>query len=286
MMTPPRAPPASRIRLLVSDIDGTLINGDKELTPATLAATAKLRQAGIRLCLVSSRSVRGMRMYLDEIGNDGPAAGLNGGEIVAADGSLLEMQPLAADAARLAVETLSLNHVDCWAFSGGEWLIRDVAGPYVPRERKAVRFEPTLVASFEPHIHRIGKIMGSSTDYHLLERMEIELQTLLGSEVSSHRSSPWYLDITHARANKNYAARRLAGLLDIDPSEVACIGDMDNDIAMLSQAALAIAMGNAPAAVAEAAHFVTGTNDRDGWAEAVEELILPRAPSDRQGDRA
>ncbi len=279
MMTPPRAPPASRIRLLVSDIDGTLIDGNKELTPATRAAIVRLRQAGIRLCLVSSRSVRGMRPYLAEIGNDGPAAGLNGGEIVAADGSVLETRPLAAEVARLAIETLTLNHVDCWAFSGDEWLIRDVAGPYVPRERRAVRFEPTVVTSFERHIDRIGKIMGASNDYHLLERMETELQTMLGGDVSAHRSSPWYLDVTHPLANKARAARRLARLLGIDPSEVACIGDMDNDTAMLADAALGIAMGNAPPAVAAAAHFVTATNDEDGWAEAVEDLILPRAPN-------
>ncbi len=281
MIPAPRAPAAARIRLLVSDIDGTLINGDKELTPATLDAVASLRQAGIRLCLVSSRSVRGMRTILGGVGNDGPVAGLNGAEIVGADGGVVETRPLATETARLAIETLTLNHVDCWAFSGGEWLIRDVAGPYVPRERRTVRFEPTTVRSFEPYIDRIGKIMGSSNDYALLERMETELQTMLGRDVSAHRSSPWYLDVTHAQANKAHAARRLAGLLGIDWSEVACIGDMDNDMAMLGEAALAIAMGNAPPAVAAAAHFVTGTNDEDGWAEAVVDLILPRAPGDQ-----
>ena len=102
--------------------------------------------------------------------------------------------------------------------------------------------------------------------------------TMLGRQVNAHRSSPWYLDVTHPQANKGHAAGRLAAMLGIDPSEVACIGDMHNDIAMLSTAALGIAMGNAPEPVAEAAHFVTDTNERDGWAQAVEELILPRAP--------
>lgn len=277
MITPPRDAATSRISLLVSDIDGTLINGNKELTPATLAAAGRLREAGIRLCLVSSRSVRGMRMYLQQIGNDTPSAGLNGGEIVDASGTVLELQSLDAEAARLTVETLTTNHVDAWAFTGREWLIRDIAGPYVPRERRAVQFEPTVVTSFEPYIDRIGKIMGATNDYPLLERMEIELQAMLGDRVNSHRSSPWYLDVTHPKANKGRAAQRLAELLGVDPSEVACIGDMDNDISMLSTAALSIAMGNAPPQVADAAHFITGTNEQDGWAEAVETLILPRA---------
>lgn len=272
-----RAPAASRISLLVSDIDGTLINPEKELTPATHAAAARLRAAGVKLCLVSSRSVRGMRMYLDAIGNDTPSAGLNGGEIVAADGSLLEQRSLDPEAARLAIETLTLNNIDAWIFSGHEWLIRDIAGPYVPRERKAVRFEPTVVPSFEPYYGQVGKIMGATTDYPLLERIEIELGAMLGADASVHRSSPWYLDITHPQANKGTAAHRLAALLGIDAAEIACIGDMDNDLSMLRTSALSIAMGNAPEQVAAAAHFVTGTNEQDGWAQAVEELILPRA---------
>ena len=278
MMSAPRPPATSRVRLLVSDIDGTLINGDKELTPATRAAAARLREAGILLCLVSSRSVRGMQMFLRPLGIDTPSAGLNGGQIVGPDGAVLEVLSLDAQAARLVVETLTLNHVDAWLFSGRDWLIRDIAGPFVPRERKAVQFEPTVVPSFEAHYGRIGKIMGASVDYALLERMEIELGTMLGPQVSAHRSSPWYLDVTNPQANKGHAANRLADMLGIDRSEVACIGDMDNDISMLSTAALSVAMGNAPQHVAESAHFVTETNNRDGWARAVEELILPRAP--------
>lgn len=281
MRTPQRPPPASQIRLLVSDIDGTLLDPDRTLTPATLDAARRLRAAGIRLCLVSSRPLRGMRAILDGIGNDAPAGGLNGAAIAAADGTVLDTQPLAAPAARLAIETLALNRIECWAFADGDWLVRDIAGPYVAPERRTVGFEPTVVSSFEPHMERIGKIMGASNDYALLERMEIELGTLLGRDASAHRSSPWYLDVTHPRANKAWAAGRLAALLGIDPSEVACIGDMDNDRAMLEGAALGIAMGNAPADVAAAAHHVTGPNDRDGWAQAVRELILPRAPGGR-----
>ena len=277
MMIPPRAAPSTRIRLLVSDIDGTIIGPDKQLAPSTLAAAEKLRAAGIMLCLASSRSVRGMRMYLGPLGIDTPAAGLNGGEIIAADGTVLELQSLDAQAARLAVETLTTNRIECWLFTGHQWVIRDVAGAFVPREQKAVQFEPTVVDSFEPFYDRIGKIMGASTDYPLLERVEIELQAMLAGEVSAHRSSPWYLDVTHPEANKGRAALRLAAILGVDRSELACIGDMDNDISMLQAAGLGVAMGNAPPQVADAAHFVTATNAEDGWAQAVEELILPRA---------
>ncbi len=288
MMIPPRAAPSGRIRLLVSDIDGTIIGPDKQLSPSTLASARRLREAGIMLCLASSRSVRGMQMYLGPLGIDTPAAGLNGGEIVAPDGSVLEQQSLDPQAARLAVETLTTNRIECWLFTGHQWVIRDPAGAFVPREQKAVRFEPTVVDSFEPFYDRIGKIMGATTDYPLLERIEIELGAMLAGQVSAHRSSPWYLDVTHPDANKGRAALRLAAILGVDRSELACIGDMDNDIAMLQAAGLGVAMGNAPAPVAEAAHFITASNAEDGWAQAVEELILPRAPksSDLASDLA
>ena len=277
MMIPPRAP-SSRIRLLVSDIDGTLVDADKQVSPATFAAAARLREAGVMLCLASSRSVRGMEMYLAPLGIDTPAAGLNGAEIVAADGTPIELLPLDEAAARLAVETLALHGVECWLFAGQEWLVRDLAGAFVPRESRAVRIEPTLVASFEPYYAQAGKIMGSSADHPLLARVEIMLQEMLRGRVSAKLSSPWYLDITHPDANKGHAALRLAELLGVDRSELACIGDMDNDVAMLEAAGLAVAMGNAPEQVAAAAHYVTGRNTEDGWAQAVDALILPRAP--------
>lgn len=274
----------SHIRLLVSDVDGTLIGTDKSLAPATIAAVRDLRQAGVSLCLASSRSVRGMAMYLGELGLGTSAAGLNGAEIVAADGSVLERCTLDPEVARLTIETLTRHGIESWLFTDKDWLIRDAAGAFVPREQKAVRIAPTLVESFDGHYGAVGKIMGATTDYPLLERVETELQALLGDRVNAHRSSPWYLDVTDPSANKGSAALRLAALLGIDRSEMACIGDMDNDIAMLRLAGLSIAMGNAPDHVKAAAQHVTDGNNEDGWAKAVRALVLPRAPRAASSD--
>ncbi len=272
-----RSGAGSRIRLLVSDIDGTLVTGSKQLTPRTLRAVQALREAGVQLCLVSSRSARGMNMFLEPLGLDTPRAGLNGGEILAPDGTVLSHVSLDPDVARRVVEALDEHHVEAWVFAGGEWLIRHSQGAYVEKERRAVRMEPVVVEDFEGHYHRIGKIMGSSADFHLLERVEINIQTMLGDQVNAHRSQLYYLDVTHPQANKGEAARRLAELLGVAVDEMACIGDMSNDIAMLDVAGLAIAMGNGTEEVAEAAHYVTQTNEQEGWAIAVEQLILPRS---------
>ena len=94
-----------------------------------------------------------------------------------------------------------------------------------------------------------------------------------------HRSSDYYLDITHPEATKGHATRLLAEKMGVPLGEVACIGDMKNDIPMLSIAGLAIAMGNAREEVSAHAHYRTRGHDEDGWAEAMKKFVLPLAPT-------
>ena len=278
MIAKPKAAPASRIRLVVTDIDGTLVDREKRLSPRAIAAAASLRRVGVKLALVSSRPPRGMAMFLEPLGIDTPRAGFNGGEIVSPEGRLLERLAIPDPSGRLAVEMLVTNHVDAWVFADDQWFITNPAGPYVPLERRTVGIEPTLVSDFDAVIERAGKIMGSTTEYHLLERIETEMMTGLGGSVAAHRSQDYYLDVTHPQARKDHALKRLARILDVPVDQTAALGDMPNDSDMLRVAGLSIAMGNAPEDVQEAAMFVTDTNERDGWAQAIEQLVLPRAP--------
>ncbi|GBQ29083.1 Cof-type HAD-IIB family hydrolase [Gluconacetobacter sacchari] len=272
-----RPGPSGRVRLVVSDIDGTLVTPDKHLTPATLDAARALRAAGIALCLVSSRAPRGMEMFLGPLENDTPYAGLNGGLVTRADGTILSRRSLAPDTTREAVTALREDEVSAWLFIGRDWLLTDPHGPYVARERQTVQTDPVVVPDFSGHYHDVGKIMGASNDYPLLARVEARLGTLLAGRASVHRSSDYYLDITHPQANKGYAAMELARLMGVDIAEVACIGDMNNDVPMLDEAGVAIAMGNAPEVVKAHAHFVTAANTEDGWARAMHDHVLPRA---------
>lgn len=270
--------PSGKIRLVVSDIDGTLVTPEKELTPRTIAAAARLRAANVKLALVSARPARGMHKIAERLGIDTPRAGFNGGEIMAADGRLLASLVIPEDPARLAVEMLQTHGVDVWVFADGEWFVTNPTGPYVPLERRAIGFDMKVVDNWDGVIGRAGKIMGSSNDYHLLERLETEMMTGLGTSVAAHRSQDYYLDITHNEARKGHALQAIARLLDVAVEETAALGDMPNDISMLAIAGLSVAMGNAPEEVQDAAMVVTGPNTRDGWADAIETHILPRAP--------
>lgn len=269
--------PAGGVRLVVSDIDGTLITPEREITPAAHKAADDLGHAGIRLSLVSSRAPRGMMQYVRALRISTPIAGLNGGLICNADGTIRERLSLAPEAVHRAVEFLIAHDVEPWLFIGHDWLVRKMDTPQVRHEREVVQTTPVQVADFAGHYQDVGKIMGVSPDTAHLPVVERELAALLGREASVHRSSPIYLDITHPRANKGYAAKELARLLDISIHETACIGDMNNDIPMLKEAGVSIAMGNAPENVKALARYVTRPNTQDGWAHAMESFVLSRA---------
>jgi hypothetical protein len=272
-----KRPPSDRIRLVVSDIDGTLVPQDKRVTPDVLAAAQALRRAGIALCLVSSRGPVGMQPFLGPLGIDRPIAALNGGLICTPDGKIMSRHSLAPETTREAVEELLSREVDPWLFIDYEWLVRDGSTPQVRHEAEVVKTVPVVAPDLSRHYEGVGKIMGVSTDAARLRTVERELSVQLAGRANVHRSSEWLVDVTHPLANKGHAARELAALMGIDIHEVACIGDMNNDIPMLDVAGVAIAMGNAPAEVQKHAHFVTDANTHDGWARATERFVLPRA---------
>ena len=130
---------------------------------------------------------------------------------------------------------------------------------------------------FEGALLAAHKIVGVSDDHALLARVETEMLAALGTAATAARSQAYYLDVTHPLANKGVGVRRLAALMGVPMAEIAVIGDGGNDVAMFQESGLSIAMGNASDEVKKHAHFVTGSNDEDGFADAVEKYVLGAA---------
>jgi len=269
--------PAERISLVVSDVDGTLVTHDKDLASSTVEAAHRLKDAGIALAIVSSRPPRGMLKLPGPLGLE-LFGGFNGAAIVKPDLTPVEQHFVPAEAARKAVAMMEARGVDIWVFADDEWLITNPDGAYVPRERHTVDFDATVVPSFGDALDRAGKIVGSSRDFGMLAALEAEMQAALGTSASAHRSQSYYLDVTSPDADKGHAVKAFARHFGVPLSEVAVIGDMANDLPMFSVGALSIAMGNATPEVKARADFETRTNDEDGWAAAMEQFVLPRAP--------
>jgi Cof subfamily protein (haloacid dehalogenase superfamily) len=263
--------------LVVSDVDGTLVKHDRTLAASTIAAAQRLRAAGVRFALISSRPAHGMDVLLAPLGIDTPRAGFNGGEILDPTDRLVRQRTIPPDACRRAVALLEAAGTDVWVFTGGEWLLRNLDAAYIPREQLSIGMPWRVVDDFVPHLCNVHKVMGTSTDFALMGRMEEELRARVRGAASVHRSQDYYLDITHPEANKGDAALALAALLGVDPREMACLGDMPNDLPMFEASGFAIAMGNAQASVQQRADVVTANNDSDGWALAIERFVLPYA---------
>jgi Cof subfamily protein (haloacid dehalogenase superfamily) len=268
-----RAPP-SRIDAVVSDVDGTLVRSDKSLAERTIEAAAKLRNAGIPFAVVSSRPPRGLTMLIDRLDITTFVAGFNGGVIARPDLSVISSHLIAPDVARRAIATIEAAGADAWVFSGQDWLVKDPNGAHVDLEQRTVGFGPGIVKEFASAADTAAKIVAVSDNEALLARLQHELHGALGNGANIVRSQTYYLDITHPLANKGDALRELSRLMGVEPAQVAVLGDGENDIALFAQAGLSIAMGNADPDVAQAADFMTGTNDADGAAAALDWFVL------------
>jgi Cof subfamily protein (haloacid dehalogenase superfamily) len=277
MVGPARA--ASKISLVLADVDGTLVTAEKVLTARAGAAVRALRTADVAFAITSGRPPRGMAMLIDPLALQTPVAGFNGGIFVKPDMTIMEEHVLAADVAKRAVEVILHNHMDVWVYSGKDWLIRDPNAPHVAREQWTVKFAPMVVENFEDVLSRAVKIVGVSDDHDLVARCEKDAQDALGANASAARSQPYYLDVTHPDANKGAVVTTLAKLLAVPAGEIATIGDMPNDVLMFCKSGLSIAMGNASPDVQAQADLVTDSYDDEGFAKAIERFILPRASS-------
>jgi Cof subfamily protein (haloacid dehalogenase superfamily) len=271
---------------VISDVDGTLVTDEKDLTSRAVAAAAELRANGIIFSITSARPPRGLRNLLGSLAITTPVIGFNGGVIASPDLAIITEHLLSPGVARHAVEMLDASGAQVWVFSGQDWLIRDAEGSYVGLEERTVAFGPTVVENFGSALDAAAKIVGISADFGLLERCERDVKNALGDKAFVARSQPYYLDITHPLANKGTALSELADLMGIPLAEIAVLGDGGNDVAMFERSGLSIAMGNASPEVQLAADFVTDSNREEGFASAIERIILGGLLSNARVDMA
>jgi Cof subfamily protein (haloacid dehalogenase superfamily) len=264
------------IRLVVSDVDGTLVTKDKRVTPAALDAIGRLRERGIRFTVISSRPPQAIRVVANVVGLTDPVPAFNGGLLVDPDLRTVRRERLLEEIVAIRVlERLQQSNVDIWVYTDTDWYVPSLTAPYVEHEIHSVKYEPTVLTDFSGiRKDRIAKIVGVGENFDALALTEQKLQEEFRGAVSASRSQKYYLDITHPSANKGEGILLLSELLDIPTSQIATVGDMQNDVYMFKKSGLSIAMGNATPDVQQQAHYVTATNEDEGFAKAVERYIL------------
>ena len=263
----------TRIALVVSDVDGTLLTKDKTLTDGARDAVQRLHDAGIGFTITSSRPTIGMRFLIEPLAITLPVGAFNGSCIVDPQLKVIEQHLIPASAAQQSLDVLNEFGVDIWLFTSNLWLTRHGEGEYVPHEKRAIRADPTLVGDFTPYLSAACKIVGSSADAALLQRCEAAMQRALGAEANAVRSQSYYLDVTPPGCDKGTFVQAIAKRLGISTDAVATVGDMQNDLAMFKKSGVSIAMGNAADEVKSLATHVTASNEDEGFAGAIDIIL-------------
>ncbi|MEP7270173.1 MAG: HAD family hydrolase [Acidobacteriota bacterium] len=260
------------ITLVISDIDGTLITSNHEVTDATLLVAAELRVRGIGLSLASSRPPRAVIPIAAELGLVSAFAAFNGALIVTAQGKTLAegtIPPTITARVKAVADELDL---DVWLYDLRDWWAGKRTA-FVAREEHTSGLE----AAFEGYAAQLERSLNKLTVVGKPENVrkaEQRLKAELGDKISASRSKPRFLDITSFGWHKGSVVGRLASLYAASPAQVAVIGDGPNDVEMFKEAGLSIAMGQAVDEVRSRARFVTASNDDDGWAKGISKYVL------------
>ena len=267
----------SPIRLLLADVDGTLVTDDKVLTERSIEAVHRLHAAGVLLAVTSGRPPRGMQMLIEPLALSTPIAAFNGGIVVEPDMSVIDQKVIPGTLVGPIVALIDSSGLDVWMYRGPDWYVRDLDAPHVAREAFTVQFKPTLVDSFDGITEDVAKVVGVGDDHDLVASVAGAAHDRFGDHVSAARSQPYYADITHPDANKGEVVKFLSTRYGIAPQEVATIGDQANDVLMFAHSGLSIAMGQSDREVQRAARRVTDSNQEEGFAKAIERFILPES---------
>ena len=267
------------VRLVLSDVDGTLLTSDKALTDATVDAVRALHAADVTFTVTSSRPPQGLAMLVAPLAIDAPIGAFNGGVFVDPTLAVIDQHALAPDLAARVVALLDDGGLEPWVYTGTDWFVRDLDGPHVRHESAVTQYVPTvtgdLVGALGDAARPAAKVVGVSDDHARVAAAETAVSAALGDDVSATRSQAYYLDVTCPDANKGAVVAYLSRTLGIPTEAIATIGDGQNDTLMFAPAGTSIAMGNATDDVKARAGHVTDTNDDDGFARAVHRFILP-----------
>lgn len=269
------------IRLVISDIDGTLVRKDKSLSVTNATAIRRLVDAGLAVSLISARPPSGILPIAAQLDLPGPFGAFNGGTIFERDGTATTAHRIEPDLAQTLHALFRDMGAMCWLFADGQWLTNALDKAHTPREVKAAGVEPILTDDVGDRLERADKLVAVSDDDALLTRIETATRRIAGNRATIARSQLQYLDVTALAANKGDGVEVLSQAAGIPLEAIAVLGDQQNDLPMFARAGFSVAMGQASDAVKAAADAVTGSNDDDGVADAIDRLLLPRVNRSR-----
>lgn len=271
-----------RFKIIFSDIDGTLLNNDRELSKVTIQEVKRITQENqIQFILVSARMPSGIKYLQDQLNNSSPIVCYNGALILAPSVTngfeVIDSKSIDYKVVLWFINKSKEYSLHCSIYSNDSWVTEN-RDKWTIREENNTKVNSTISSLIETlsiwetsklPLHKV-MIMGNSD---LIDVVEKEANLLYSSFVNIYRSKDTYLEITPKSVSKASACSRLLDILKLSSNDAIAFGDNYNDIEMISMVNLGIAMGNAIDEVKNASNLVVPSNISDGVAITLKELF-------------
>lgn len=268
-----------KYKLLVLDVDGTLLNDNKEISPRTLSALLKVQQMGVHIVLASGRPTCGLKPIAEKLelkNYGGYVLSYNGGEIHDAQtDELIFERRIDPQMIPYLVKKAKKGNFSIFTYRGNKIYTNNPDNPHVQEEAALNGMEIVKTddfaaeISFSPH-----KCMLVNDEEDVLVDLEQHWKRRLNGVLDVFQSEKYFLEVVPQFIDKANTLGVLLEKLSIDPEAVVAIGDGVCDFTMIQLAGLGIAMGNAQDSVKACAEYTTKDNNNDGVAEAVEKSVI------------
>lgn len=265
-------------RMIVLDIDGTLTNSSKEISPETLAALLEIQERGFRVAVASGRPPMGIRrvadtLKLEKYGNY--VLPFNGGRIINCKTKEVVYQKLMSSMVAAALQEDALEQgVGMLTYDEEGAIAATSVDSYMELEARLNDIGIKEVEDFKAYVSfPVNKCLMTGAPEHLV-KVEAALKQKYHGFLNIFRSEPYFLEVMPMGIDKAATLSKLLQLLGLTADQMICCGDGFNDITMLEYAGLGVAMANAKDEVLAAADYVTASNDENGILQVIQKFIL------------
>lgn len=260
------------IKLIATDIDGTILIPEGEFTQGVKKCVKELCEKGIKVVLVTGRMHAAASLIAKDLGLDTPVVSYQGG-LIKNNGETLYQRCLTEEQAEkiLAWAKEEKIHINLY---NDDILFSEKVCPEITRYCNNLHTKYTIKPFCEIEKTRINKLL--AIDYENPERInryEKELPQIF-PELYIVKSTPYFLEFSNPEGSKYCAVKYLQSLWGLKDEEILTIGDQNNDIALLKAGGVKVAMGNATEELKEIADYITDSVYEDGFVKAMEKFCL------------
>ncbi len=267
-----------KYKVLAFDIDGTLTNSHKAITPATRECIMEAQRRGIKVVIASGRPVQGMRAFAEELKikeYGGYILSLNGGLLISCeDGHVIHDVKLPQEYYKEICGLAREYGVDILTYEGDDVICENIDNKYLEIEARINGLGVKHVENLPEYLtFPVNKfLMLGDGDY--LGRIEPNIHDILGDRMDVYRSEPFFLEVLPKNINKARALEHLLGVMNVSKDELMAFGDGYNDLSMIEYAGTGVAMSNGNDVVKNAADIIAPSNDEDGIVDILKKFVL------------